>query len=246
VSSPEPNVVVRRGADRFTTRAPGVTSRHAFSFGQHYDPTRVCFGRLLVCNEDVLGADAGYDPHPHRDAEIITWVLSGSLVHADSAGNTGIVYPGLAQRMTAGSGIVHSERNVAYRQEVDRPPEPVQFVQMWIRPDQPAAVPGYAQRELPLSDLAEHWVPIASADETEAGVSLGARGCTLWVTRLAPGVPRRLPEGNLVFLQLVRGAINLETVGTVETGDAVEITGRAALAVTGGVDAELLVWVLKD
>lgn len=240
----EPRIVVRRGSDRFVTRAPGMTSRHAFSFGPHYDPARISFSSLLVCNEDAIGVDAGYDPHPHRNAEIITWVLSGSLVHTDSFGNRGLIYPGLAQRLTAGTGVVHSERNDAYRTEPDAPAEPVRFVQMWIRPDEPHSTPGYAQRELPCADLSASWVPVASGDRPEAGVSLGARDCTLWVTRLLPGARRTLPEGPRAFLHIARGGVEVEAAGALGTGDALEIRGRAALRVSAVVDAELLVWVL--
>jgi redox-sensitive bicupin YhaK (pirin superfamily) len=246
VTEPTPTVVVRRGRDRFVTRSSGLTSRHAFSFGPHYNHARISFSSLVVCNEDVVGVDAGFDPHPHRNAEIVTWVLSGTLVHADSFGNRGLVYPGLAQRLTAGSGVVHSERNDAYRIEPDRPAEAVHFVQMWIRPDEPDTTPGYAQRELPLADLTASWVPVASGDRGETGVSLGARGCTLWATRLGAGGWRTLPEGPRAFLHVARGFVEVEGTAPLGAGDALEIRGQAALRVSAVVDAELLVWVLAS
>ncbi len=97
------------------TEAAGVTTRHAFSFGAHYDPDNVGFGSLLAHNDERLSSGRGFDDHPHRDTEIVTWVLSGSLLHEDSTGHTGIVSPGAVQRLSAGSGVVHAERNDAYR-----------------------------------------------------------------------------------------------------------------------------------
>jgi len=117
VSTPRiiaPGIELRRAEQRFLTRTDWSETQHSFSFGEHYDPSNVSFGQLLVNNDDLVRAGSGYADHPHRDTEIITWVLSGSLVHQDSRGNSGLIYPGLAQRMSAGSGIVHSERNDAY------------------------------------------------------------------------------------------------------------------------------------
>ena len=173
----------------------------------------------MVNNDDLVRAGAGYPDHPHRDAEIITWVLSGSLVHEDSHGNSGLIYPGLAQRMSAGSGIVHAERNDAYRIDPTRPAEPVHFVQMWIRPDEPGAPPSYQQRELALGDLARDWVPIASGRHPDAVVSLGSAGSTLWVSVLPTGhVAQRCPDGDLLHVYLARGVVDVETIGRLECG----------------------------
>ena len=114
---------IRRAADRAVTTTSWLNSRHSFSFGDHYDPANTHHGVLVVNNDDEVGPSAGFDTHPHRDMEIITWVLDGSLAHRDSAGNQGVIYPGLAQRMSAGSGILHSEKN-------DSATHPVHFVQM--------------------------------------------------------------------------------------------------------------------
>src|SRR5947208_349977 len=113
--TPATTVDVRRAGERFWTRAGWLDSRHSFSFGQHYDPANTHFGLLLVSNDDVVAPGTGFETHPHRDMEIVTWVLDGRLVHQDSAGHTGVIYPGLAQRMSAGTGILHSEKNDAWR-----------------------------------------------------------------------------------------------------------------------------------
>ena len=127
---------------RFRTEPTGRAPRHSFSFGAHYDPGNVGFGRLLVSNDDVVRPGPGYDRHPHADAEIVTWVLSGSLVHEDSAGHRAVVHPGLAQRMSAGrASCTPSATTPTGRRLGTSRPVPVHFVQMWLRPDQPGGPP---------------------------------------------------------------------------------------------------------
>ena len=224
--------------------ADGIESRHSFSFGEHYDPDNVGFARLLVDNDERVAVGAGFGDHPHRDAEIVTWVLSGSLVHEDSTGRRGVVHPGLAQRLTAGSGVVHAERNDRYAVDPTRPAESVHFVQMWLRPDEPGTVPSYEQRELDLAGLGQGWLPVASGSHADAVISLGTRDSTLWVTELAPGVTRTLPTAPYVHLHVTRGALELEGAGVVTVGDSVRVSGQDGLRVTGTADAQLLVWAM--
>jgi redox-sensitive bicupin YhaK (pirin superfamily) len=235
-------VELRRAQQRFLTRTDWAETHHSFSFGEHYDPSNVSFGRLLVNNDDVVRAGAGYSDHPHRDAEIVTWVLSGSLVHEDSHGNSGFIYPGLAQRMSAGSGIVHAERNDAYRIDPTRSIEPVHFVQMWIRPDESDTPPSYQQRELTLGDIAGGWVPIASGRHPDAVVSLGSAGSTLWVSVLPAGSSRMVPEGDLLHVYLVRGAVEVEVIGRLEQGDSLRVSASTQLKLSAHAEAEVLVW----
>ncbi|MDT7734163.1 MAG: quercetin 2,3-dioxygenase, partial [Mycobacterium sp.] len=136
-----PTVAIRRAADRAVTTTSWLNSRHSFSFGDHYDPGNTHHGVLLVSNDDIVAPAGGFGTHPHRDMEIVTWVLDGSLAHRDSAGNSGVIYPGLAQRMSAGSGISHSEHNASAT-------EPVRFVQMWVQPDVAGIEPGYQQHAI--------------------------------------------------------------------------------------------------
>ena len=131
---------IRRADQRFRTRTEWLDSRHSFSFGPHYDPANTHFGLLMVSNEDVVTAGTGFDTHQHRDMEIVTWVLSGALVHADSTGHSGMIHPGVAQRMSAGSGILHSEKSDIARD--------VHFVQMWVVPDTEKITPGYDQLDI--------------------------------------------------------------------------------------------------
>lgn len=248
---PEPIIQIRRADGRFETRTDWLRSESSFSFGPHYDPTNVGFGRLVVHNHEHVAAGTGFDTHPHADAEIVTWVLSGSLVHQDSRGHSGIVYPGLAQRMSAGSGILHSERNDAYRAtdgwrvEPDRVVEPADYVQMWILPDESGLDPSYDQREVDADELAAGWLPLASGSRADAAITINSVGSTLWTTVMGPGERRTLPAASeLVHLYVARGAVAVEAVGELATGDALRITGPEPFAITATADAELLAWEL--
>ena len=154
----------------------------------------------------------------------------------------GLTYPGLVQRMSAGSGIVHAERNDAYRIDPTRPAEPAHFIQMWIRPDEPGAPPSYQQRELALGDLASEWVPIASGQHLDSVVSLGSASSTLWVTVLPTGISRRLPDGDLLHVYLARGVVDVETIGWLEPGDSLRLSGSTQLRLSAHAEAEVLVW----
>ncbi|MFP3905826.1 MAG: pirin family protein, partial [Acidimicrobiales bacterium] len=147
-------IAIRAPEDRFHTDLGWLDSWHSFSFGRHYDPSEVGFGLLLVNNDDIVAPGGGFPAHFHRDMEIVTWVLSGALAHRDSTGTDGIIRPGLAQRMSAGSGITHSEMNASST-------EPVHFVQMWVLPDANGIEPGYEQRDLTDRLEAGGLVPVA-------------------------------------------------------------------------------------
>src|SRR4030081_2720830 len=120
-------VDIRRADDRAKTKISWLGSKHSFAFGGHYDPTNTHHGLLLVNNDDIVKPGTGFETHPHRDMEIVTWVLQGSLVHQDSEGHNGVIYPGLAQRLSAGTGILHSEKNDARLPADERPGSPVHF-----------------------------------------------------------------------------------------------------------------------
>ena len=239
-SDPAPRVL--RAASRFRTDTEWLSSAHSFSFGPHYDPDNVGHGRLMVSNHESVRSGAGFEDHPHADAEIVTWVLSGSLVHTDSAGHRAVAHRGLAQRMSAGAGIVHAEVNDGYVLDPSLPATAVEYVQMWVRPDAPGGPSSFQQTGYAEADLTAGWMPVASGHEPEALVRIGS-AATLWVTVLGPGVHRDVPGGDDVHLYLARGRCVLDGAGELVVGDAVRFHRSDPVGVTGSVDgAELLVW----
>lgn len=243
--------VRRADRDRLHTRLRWLDSHHSFSFGHHWDPDNTHFGLLLVNNDDVIAPGTGFDTHPHRDMEIVSWVLRGQLVHQDSEGHNGLIYPGLAQRMSAGRGILHSEKNDSWRltggsEHSTDHREPVHLVQMWVVPDETGTDPGYEQLEIDDAALRGQLTPIASGlarHDGAAAIRIGQRDAALLGARLDPGASVTLPDAPYVHLFVPRGTVTLEGAGALETGDAVRITGNGGQRVTAGPDgAEILVW----
>lgn len=218
------------------TQTPWLISKHSFSFGDHYDPRNTHHGLLMVQNEDVVAPDAGYDTHPHRDMEILTWVLDGALSHHDSLGNSGVIYPGLAQRLSAGSGIRHSERNESTTQ-------PVHFVQMWVIPDQPGGDPSYQQADIADALRAGELVTIASGiPGLDGALTLGNRSAALHGARLPDAAGVTLPTAPYVQLSVTRGQVRVGPVGDLYAGDAIRFTASGGQRVTAIGAAEVLVW----
>lgn len=241
----ETNIDVRRADDRFKTKIGWLDSKHSFSFSRHHDPTNTHHGVLLVNNDDVVAPGAGFETHPHRDMEIVTWVLRGSLVHQDSTGHNGIIYPGLAQRMSAGRGILHSEKNDSWRVEGEAHDDPVHFVQMWVVPDTDGITPGYEQLEIGVDRLRSGLVPVASGIERhrdDAAIRIQNRHAALLAARLEPGENVELPDAPFLHLFVPRGVVDLEGAGTLGEGDAVRFTGTGGQRVTAVESAEILVW----
>ena len=240
-----PEVDIRRAGDRPRTGLAWLDSAHSFSFGRHYDPSNTSHGLLVVNNDDRVQAGTGFETHPHRDMEIVTWVLQGSLVHQDSTGHNGVIYPGLAQRMSAGTGILHSEKNDAYRLQADRPREPVHFVQMWVVPDESGVTPGYEQLEIDDALLRGGLVPVASGlarHDGAAAIRIANRHAALHAARLQPGQRVSLPDAPYLHLFVPRGAVVLEGAGPLAQGDAVRFTATGGQTVTATEPAEVLVW----
>lgn len=240
-----PEIDVRRAESRFVSDFGWLDSKHSFSFGHHHDPRNTHHGLLLVNNDDIVDAGTGFDTHPHRDMEIVTWVLDGSLVHQDSTGHNGVIYPGLAQRMSAGTGILHSEKNDSWRLAGPEHRDPVHFVQMWVLPDESGITPGYEQLEIDHERLASGLVPVASGMEKhadETAIRIRNRYAALLVARLQPGQSVELPEAPFLHLFVPRGSVTLEGAGELGTGDAVRFTATGGQRVTAVEAAEILVW----
>ena len=236
-------VDVRRAAERDATTLRWLDSHHSFSFGGHYDPANTHHGLLLVNNDDIVSPGTGFDTHPHRDMEIVTWVLDGSLVHQDSTGHSGVIYPGLAQRMSAGKGILHSEKNDSWRLQGETHTDPVHFVQMWVVPDADGITPGYEQREIDGELLSGALLPVASGMEGhDSAIRIANRYAALHAARLQPGQSVTLPEAPYLHLFVPRGTVDLEGAGELATGDAVRFTATGGQTVTATAAAEILVW----
>jgi hypothetical protein len=230
---------------RSGTRLGWLDSKHSFSFGRHYDPANSHHGLLLVNNDDTVKPGTGFETHPHRDMEIVTWVLQGSLVHQDSEGHTGVIYPGLAQRMSAGTGILHSEKNDSWRLDGAQHTDPVHFVQMWVVPDENGITPGYEQLEIDHELLAGSLVPVASGmpeHEGAAAIRIKNRYAALHAARLQPGQSVTLPDAPFLHLFVPRGTVTLEGTGELVTGDAVRFTATGGQRVTAVEPAEILAW----
>jgi len=235
---------LRRSEERFATRISWLDSRHSFSFGGHYDPGNTHFGLLLVNNDDVVAAGSGFETHPHRDMEIVTWVLSGSLVHQDSEGHSGVLYPGLAQRMSAGKGILHSEKNDSWRLSGERHDEPVHFVQMWVAPDERGLRPGYEQVDIN-TDLERGGLVTVASGRSDAAITIRQQDATLYAARLAPDETVILPAAPYVHIFVPVGQLDVEGAGVLESGDSLRLRAADGRRVSAGLDgAEILVWAM--
>ena len=233
----KPIIDIRRSGERFRTRLDWLDSYHSFSFANHYDPANTHHGLLLVSNDDVIQAGSGFRTHPHQDMEIVTWVLDGELEHKDSVGNKDIIYPGLAQRMSAGTGIWHSEMN-------PRGDRDVHLIQMWVLPDTERIAPGYQQLDINGELAKGGLMPIASGRGHDAAIAIRQHGAVLWGGRLKPGESVNVPDARCVHLYLAKGAATLEGAGALRTGDAVRLTaaGSPRLSADAGTGAEVLLW----
>jgi redox-sensitive bicupin YhaK (pirin superfamily) len=228
---------VRRGDTRPHTKLDWLDSRHSFSFGPHYDPANTRHGLLLVSNDDRVAAGSGFSTHPHRDMEIVTWVLSGRLEHKDSEGHKGELYPGLAQRMSAGAGIWHSEVNPSKHEDVH-------FIQMWVVPDTEKVSPSYEQKDINAELDKGGLQPIASGQGHDAAITIRQRGAVLWGGRLKPGESVAVPDGRHAHVFVAAGDADLEGAGRLAEGDAVRLVGVGSPTLTAGPGgAEILVWV---
>ncbi|MBG0855573.1 pirin family protein [Streptomyces spinoverrucosus] len=211
---------VRRAGERYPGGDPeaGIESRHAFSFGPHYDPDNLRFGALIACNEERLAPGAGFAEHPHSHTEIVTWVAEGELTHRDSTGHETVVRAGDVQRLSAASGVRHVERNDGER--------PLTFVQMWLAPLAPGGDPAY-EIVHGIADATPYAVPEA--------------GAMLHVRRLAPGERTAVPDAPHVYVHVVHGEVTLDAE-RLGPGDAARIVDAKDVEAVGVTSAELLMW----
>jgi quercetin 2,3-dioxygenase len=227
--------IVRRANDRGVVDFGWLQSRHTFSFGNYVDQNHMGFGPLRVINEDRVAPGAGFGKHPHQDMEILSWVLSGTLEHKDSLGTGAQIRPGELQRMTAGTGVTHSEFNASNS-------DPVHFLQIWILPERKGLKAGYEQRAFQPTQLADQWHLVASGKPSDGAIKIH-QDVELFATRLSAGrelIHETACERKL-WLQVTRGEV--ETEGeTLLAGDGIAWTDAASLRVRAKTAAEVLLF----
>ncbi len=229
---------IRKAQDRGHADHGWLDTRYTFSFANYYDPAHTGFRDLLVLNDDRIAASAGFPTHGHQDMEILTWVLEGELAHKDSMGHGSLVRPGELQRMSAGTGVRHSEFNAS----ADKP---LRLLQIWIRPESPGLEPGYEQKTVPAQELDGKLRLVAGADVTEGVVWL-RQDVRLHVTRLSSGQHVELPlrPGRHAWVQVAKGSASLDGIELRE-GDGAALSDEVTVRLEGREDAELLVFDLR-
>ncbi|MBZ5721666.1 MAG: pirin family protein [Acidobacteriia bacterium] len=228
---------IRRSDERGGGDFGWLNTRHTFSFDQYYDPRFMGFRSLRVINEDHVQPGAGFPTHPHRDMEIITYVLAGALEHKDSLGTGSVIRPGDGQRMSAGRGIRHSEMNASKT-------DPVHLLQIWIMPDRPGHEPSYEQKAFPESEKRGHLRLIAGPDGKDGSVTIH-QDARLYVSLLAPGqeVAHELAKGRHAWLQVAKGKVELNGKA-LSQGDGAAVSDEPKLTIKGTEDAEILLFDL--
>ena len=218
------------------TRAEGRTTRHSFSFGDHYDPDNVGFGPMVCPDDHLLRGGVGFPDHPPSDLEIVTWVLTGAVVHTASVGPPATVGAGQVQVLSAGSGVVHSE--------IAAPDSgPTRFVQTWVRPDESGVEPSYASASVNDAVAGGGLVPVASGHDPGAPVRIGTASATLYVAALDAGESVTLPDDPLQHVFVATGSLARSSLAEpLSAGDAFHISDRPGLSLTAASPTELLVW----
>lgn len=230
-------LTIRRSDERGETSIGWLQSRHSFAFGDYVDPANEAFGPLRVINEDWIAGGAGFPPHPHRDMEIVTYILEGAIAHKDSTGGGGVIRPGEIQRMSAGSGIVHAEFNAS-------PVEACHLLQIWIVPSQRGIQPGYEQKAIDPASVRNKFARIAAPDPRENEVRL-VQDAEIWAARLDAGVEviHPLAQGRKAWLQVAAGEVKLGDV-VLAAGDAAAITDQLQIALKSNAESEVLLFDL--
>jgi redox-sensitive bicupin YhaK (pirin superfamily) len=233
-------ITLRPSEERGHTQIGWLDSRHSFSFDQYYDPKHTHFRSLRVINEDWVAPGAGFPMHPHRDMEIITYILEGALQHKDSMGNGSVIQPGEVQRMTAGTGVLHSEFN---KSENDR----VHLLQIWIVPNQLHLKPGYEQKKFSRQAREGSWQLLAGPGGRNGALTIH-QDAELRAIRLAGGAEStyQLRPGRHAWLQVADGRLELDGI-EVHAGDGATISDQASFALRvpeGAPVAEVLLFDL--
>jgi redox-sensitive bicupin YhaK (pirin superfamily) len=231
-------ITVRKAGERGHAQHGWLDSWHTFSFGDYYDPQHMGFRSLRVINEDRVAAGKGFPTHPHRDMEILTYVLDGALEHKDSMGNGSVMRPGDVQRMTAGTGVAHSEFNGSRD-------TPVHFLQIWVLPESRNLPPGYEQKNFTREDRQGKFKVVAARDGANGAVVVH-QDMKLLAGLFAEGEKEKytLAPGRHAWLHVARGKLRANGI-ELEAGDALQLSDEAALELTGVKEAEVLLFDLS-
>jgi hypothetical protein len=230
-------IAVRRSQERGHANHGWLDSYHTFSFADYHDPAHVQFSVLRVINEDRVVPGAGFPTHGHRDMEIVSYVLEGSLEHKDSLGTGSVIRPGDVQRMSAGTGVRHSEFNASQV-------EPVHFLQIWILPKTTGMAPGYEQKHFTAAALTGQLRVVAAPDGRDGSVTIH-QDAYLYATKLdgAATVTHRIAQGRRAYVHVARGAVTLNG-SPLATGDGARVEQEPTLHLSDGQAAEVLVFDL--
>ena len=233
-------ITIRPSEDRGHTKIGWLDSWHSFSFDRYFDPEHMNFRSLRVINEDFVAPGAGFPMHAHRDMEIITYLLQGALEHKDSMGNGSIIRPGEVQRMTAGTGVMHSEFNPSGEKRAH-------LLQIWIMPEQMQLTPGYEQKKFSRETMTGAWQLLAAREPREGALTIH-QDTELYVARVRGGesLAYSLRPGRHAWLQIADGALELDG-RSIHAGDGVAISNQPAFNLTvspGSPDAEVLLFDL--
>lgn len=228
-------LAIRKAAERGMADFGWLDSRHSFSFGQYFDPDHMGFGPLRVINEDRVAPGGGFPTHPHKDMEIISYVLDGALAHKDSTGVGSIVRAGDVQRMSAGTGVRHSEYNASDR-------APAHFLQIWIVPEREGLAPGYEQKRFGPQEKRGRLRLIASHDGRDGSLTIH-QDVDLYATLLSAGesVSHQVAPGRAAWVQVARGRVMVNGE-RLEAGDGIAVSEADAIRLEGRDDAEALVF----
>lgn len=230
-------IALRKAHERGHARRGWLDSYHTFSFADYYDPNEMGFGALRVINDDRIAPGAGFPTHPHRDMEIVTYVLEGELEHKDSMGNGSTIRPGDVQRMTAGTGVAHSEFNPNAQ-------NPVHLLQIWIEPKFTGLPPGYEQKHFDIDPATRPIRLIASPDGRDGSVTIH-QDANVYAIKLSNGAGTTLAVDatHKIYVHLARGSVSLNGVA-MAAGDGAKLTAETALRFEHGENAEILVFDL--
>ena len=230
-------ITKRPAAERGATRTDWLDSRHTFSFNRYYDPNFTGFGDLLVINEDTVAPGGGFGTHGHRDMEIISYVVKGALEHRDSTGAESVIRPGELQRMSAGTGVRHSEFNHSKD-------EPVHFLQIWITPEREGLAPGYEQREFAEEERRGRLKLVASRGGVDASVTIH-QDAEVYASTLGAGeeVSHEARAGRRAWVQVIEGVLELNGV-ELRAGDGAAVSDEPRLVMRATEPSELLLFDL--